>query len=309
LHFALGKAFADREQYEPSFRHFLEGNALKRRQTAYDEAATLRFFERIQAVFARELMREKRGGGDHSPAPVFVLGMPRSGTTLVEQILASHSKVFGAGELEEFGKAVASSVQANCASVTFPEIVPAMSAEQLRQLGGCYLDAIGAAARPAERIVDKLPLNFAFVGLIHLALPNARIIWARRDPIDTCVSCFSTLFGGDQPHTYELGELGRYHRAYEALMEHWRRVLPEGVLLEVQYEDVVEDLEGQARRMVKHCGLEWEEACLTFHETQRPVRTASVAQVRQPIYRSSVGRWRPYKHQLQPLLQALDTER
>ena len=309
LHFALGKALADLEQYEPSFRHFLEGNALKRRQTAYDEAATLRLFERIQAVFTRELMRAKRGGGDHSPAPVFVLGMPRSGTTLVEQILASHSKVFGAGELEEFGKAVASSVQANGASATFPEIVPAMSAEQLRQLGGCYLDAIGAAARPAERIVDKLPLNFAFVGLIHLALPNARIIWARRDPIDTCVSCFSTLFGGDQPHTYELGELGRYHRAYEVLMEHWRRVLPEGVLLEVQYEDVVEDLEGQARRMVKHCGLEWEEACLTFHETQRPVRTASVAQVRQPIYRSSVGRWRPYKHLLQPLLQALDTER
>jgi tetratricopeptide (TPR) repeat protein len=309
LHFALGKAFADLEQHEPSFRHFLEGNALKRRQTGYDEAATLRFFERIKAVFTSELMQERRGGGDPSHIPVFVVGMPRSGTTLIEQILASHSKVFGAGELEEFGKAVFSLGQAKGASVTFPEIVPSLSADELRQLGASYLNVVRAAAGPAERIVDKLPLNFTLVGLIHLAFPNARIIYARRDPIDTCVSCFSTLFGGDQPHTYDLGELGRYHRAFEALMQHWRRVLPEGVLLEVQYENVVEDLEGQARRMVRYCGLEWEEACQAFHKTRRSIQTASVAQVRQPIYRSSVGRWRPYKHLLQPLLQALGAER
>jgi hypothetical protein len=216
--------------------------------------------------------------------------------------------VFGAGELEEFRRAAASLGEANGASVAFPEIVPTLSAEALRQLGEGYLDVISTAARPAERIVDKLPLNFAFVGLIHLALPNARIICARRNPIDTCLSCFSTLFGGEQPHTYDLGELGRYHRAYEALMEHWRRVLPVGVLLEAQYEDIVEDLEGQARRMVKYCGLEWEESCLAFHQTQRPVRTASVAQVRQPIYRSSIGRWRAFEHLLQPLLQALSAE-
>jgi tetratricopeptide (TPR) repeat protein len=306
LHFALGKAFADLERHEPSFRHLLEGNALKRQRTPYDEAATLRFFERIEAVFTPDLMQRMRGGGDPSRTPVFVVGMPRSGSTLIEQILASHSKVFGAGELEEFGKAVFSLGKANGGSATFPEIVPTLPAEALRQLGGSYLDAIGAAATPAERIVDKLPLNFAFVGLIHLALPNARIIWARRDPIDTCVSCFSTLFGGDQPHTYDLGELGRYHRAYEALMQHWQRVLPDGVLLEVRYEQVVEDLEGEARRMLEHCGLEWEEACLAFHETRRAVQTASVAQVRRPIYRSSVGRWRAYGHLLQPLLQALD---
>jgi tetratricopeptide (TPR) repeat protein len=309
LHFASGKAFADLEQHEPSFRHFLQGNALKRQRTPYDEAATLRFFERIEAVFTPELMQRMRGGGDPSSVPVFVVGMPRSGTTLIEQILASHSKVFGAGELEEFGEAVASLREADGSSAVFPEIVPTLSAGRLRQLGASYLAAIGAAARPAERIVDKLPLNFTFVGLIHLALPNARIIYARRDPIDTCVSCFSTLFIGDQPHTYDLGELGRYHRAFEAMMQHWQRVLPDGVLLEVRYEDVVEDLEGQARRMVRHCGLEWEEACLAFHRTRRSVRTASVAQVRQPIYRSSVGRWRAYEHLLQPLLQALDAGR
>jgi tetratricopeptide (TPR) repeat protein len=308
LHFALGKAFADLEQHEPSFRHFLEGNALKRRTTGYDEAATLRFFERIAAVFTGELMQRMRGGGDPSAAPVFVVGMPRSGTTLIEQILASHSKVFGAGEREEFGEAARSLGQANGAAVRFPEIVPNLSADELRQLGARYLDLVSAATGPAERIVDKLPLNFTFVGLIHLALPNARIVWARRDPIDTCVSCFATLFGGNQPHTYDLSELGRYHRAHEALMHHWQEVLPEGVLLEVRYEDVVEDLEGQARRMLKHCGLEWEDACLAFHRTQRPVRTASVTQVRQPIYRRSIGRWRAYEHLLQPLLRALDGE-
>ena len=309
LHFALGKAFADLEQHESSFRHFLEGNALKRMRTVYDEAATLRLFGRIQMVFTRELIQEKRGGGDPARIPVFVVGMPRSGTTLIEQILASHSEVFGAGELEEFGKAVARLGAADGVSVAFPENVPTLSAQALRQLGKSYLDAIRGAAGPVKRIVDKLPLNFTFVGLIHLALPDARIIWARRDPIDTCVSCFSILFRGAQPHTYDLGELGRYYRAYEALMEHWRSVLPEGVLLEVQYEEVVDDLESQARRMVKHCGLEWGEACLAFHQTQRPVRTASVAQVRQPIYRSSIGRWRAYEHLLQPLLQALDAGR
>jgi tetratricopeptide (TPR) repeat protein len=306
LHFALGKALADLEQHEPSFRHLLQGNALKRRHTGYDEAATLRVFERIQAVFTRELMQEKRGGGDPSSVPVFVVGMPRSGTTLIEQILASHSKVFGAGEIEEFGKAVVSLPEANGTSVAFPEIVPTLSAEALRQLGGSYLNLISAAARPAERIVDKLPLNFIFVGLIHLALPNARIICTRRDPIDTCLSCYSALFGGDQPYTYDLGELGRYHRAFEALMAHWRRVLPNGVLLEVAYEDVVENLEGQVRRMLRHCGLEWEEACLAFHKTERPVQTASATQVRTPIYRTSVGRWRHQERFLQPLLQALN---
>jgi tetratricopeptide (TPR) repeat protein len=306
LQFALGKAFGDLEQHEISFRHFLDGNALKRQQTSYDEAAGLRFFERIATIFTAELMQRMRGGGDPSRIPVFVVGMPRSGTTLIEQILASHSKVFGAGELEVFGRTVFNLGIEKRSPVTFPELVPNLSAEELRQLGARYLERMSAVAGAAERIVDKLPLNFTFVGLIHLALPNARIIWARRDPIDTCLSCFSTLFGGDQPHTYDLAELGRYHRAYEALMLHWQRVLPEGVMLEVRYEDVVEDLEGQARRMVEYCDLEWQDACLAFHRTQRPVRTASVAQVRRPIYRSSVGRWRAYEHLLQPLLEALD---
>jgi hypothetical protein len=147
--------------------------------------------------------------------------------------------------------------------------------------------------------------NFFYLGLAHLMLPEARIIQVRRDPLDTCVSCFSKLFAGEQPYAYDLAELGGYYRAYEALMEHWRRVLPEGVVLEVQYEELVADFEPQARRLLAYCGLEWDDRCLAFHETQRSVRTASATQVRQPIYGTSVGRWRPYREMLQPLLREL----
>ena len=304
LHFALGKAYEDLEQRERSFRHFLEGNALKRRGFVYDEPETLGFLDRIRTVFTAELMHSKRDLGDPSTVPTFIVGMPRSGTTLVEQILASHPKIFGAGELEEFRKAVAS-LRVSNGALSFPEGVPALSAQQLRQLGTNYLDAVGAAASGAERITDKLPENFSFVGLIHLALPNARIIHMRRDPIDTCLSCFSLLFDAGQPYCYDLGELGRYYRAYQMVMEHWRQVLPAGVMLDVQYEEVVADVERQARQIVAHCGLEWDDACLAFYKTQRPIRTASASQVRQPIYRTSVGRWKPYQHLLQPLIKEL----
>ena len=307
LHFALGKAYADLDQRERSFHHLLEGNALKRREFVYDEAETLGFLDRIRTVFTAELMHSKRGLGDASMVPIFIVGMPRSGTTLVEQILASHPKVFGAGELKEFSKAATSLGMSNGA-LSFPEVVPALSAEQLRQLGTSYLDGVAAAAPKAERITDKMPANFSFVGLIHLALPNARIIHMRRDPIDTCLSCFSQLFAGDVPYCYNLGELGRYYRAYQTLMEHWRRVLPAGLMLEVEYEKVVADIEGQARQTVAYCGLEWDDACLDFYKTQRPIRTASATQVRQPIYRTSVGRWKPYQHLLQPLIKELGIE-
>jgi len=308
LLFALGKALADLGQHERSFGYLVEGNALKRQQTGYDEAQVLGEFERIRAVFGPELMDQRRGFGHPSPIPVFILGMPRSGTTLVEQILASHSKVFGAGELLDFERAVGGLSGQDGTPAPFPEVVPLLSAEQLRQLGARYLEGVTPNAPTAARITDKMPLNFLFAGLIHLALPDARIIHTIRDPVDTCFSCFSTLFTGNHRVAYELGELGRYYRAYERLMGHWRRVLPNGVMLEVRYEDVVADLDTQARRIVAHCGLEWEDACLVFYETRRPVRTASVAQVRQPIYRSSVGRWQPYRDLLRPLLEALGVD-
>jgi hypothetical protein len=310
LLFALGKAFSDLGDHDRSFGHLLEGNALKRQQIAYDEAKIIEEFARIRAVFTREMMDARRGVGCPSSVPVFVLGMPRSGTTLVEQVLASHSKVHGAGERPDLGLAAAhiSEPGDTAALLAFPEAVPRLSDERIRQFGERYVEAITSAAPTASRVIDKMPLNFFHVGLIHLALPNARIIHTRRDPIDTCLSCFATLFTGDHRVAYELGELGRYYRAYEELMEHWRRVLPNGVMLEVRYEDVVADFEPEARRVLAHCGLEWEESCLSFHGPGRPVRTASAAQVRRPIYRDSVGRWQPYRHLLGPLFDGLGVD-
>jgi tetratricopeptide (TPR) repeat protein len=310
LHFALGKALSDLGQHERSFRHLREGNALKRAQLKYDEKEMLSLLERIRTIFTPELMQQKSGDGCHSDVPVFVVGMPRSGTTLVEQILASHSRVHGAGEIETFYQAM---VKFRCRNgvnriaAEFPDFVSATPPEALRDLGSDYIELTKSAAlAPAERIVNKLPLNFKYVGLIHLALPDARIIHVRRDPVDTCFSCFSLLFTGDQSFAYDLGELGRYYRGYAALMEHWRDVLPRGVMIDVQYETLVADIEGQARAIVDHCGLNWEDACLAFHKTSRPVKTASSVQVREPLYRTSIGRWRQYETFLQPLIQALN---
>ena len=302
-HFALAKAYADLGQHQQSFEHLLEGNRRKRQLVCYDEAATLRLFDDIKAAFTATVIGAKAGAGDPCAVPIFVVGMPRSGTTLIEQILASHSKVFGAGERDDFETATMALNGAN--GERFPQLVHATSNDALRRLGSGYVARLRAQAPTAERIVDKMPSNFSLVGLIHLALPQARIIHVRRDPVDTCFSCFSLLFS-EQPHTYDLGELGRYYRAYAALMAHWRAVLPPGVMLEVRYEDVVADLEAQSRAILGHCGLDWEEACLSFHRIERPVTTASAWQVRQPIYRNSVGRWQPYAGALEPLLAALE---
>jgi tetratricopeptide (TPR) repeat protein len=303
LHFALGKAYGDLAAHSQSFQHMLQGNALMRQRVSYDEANALGRFERMRQIFTAKLMNEKKGHGDPSAVPVFIIGMPRSGTTLIEQILASHPKVFGAGELREMA-ALAEQVNGP-GGRSVPEAVPAMSGEQLQRLGADYLQAIRRLAPEAERITDKMPGNFLLAGLIHLALPNARIIHACRDLRDTAFSCFSLLFPRGQVYSYDLAELGRYCRGYQKLMAHWHEVMP-GVILDVQYEEVVGGLEEQARRIIARCGLEWDDACLDFYRTQRSVRTASAAQVRQPIYHSSIGRWHPHEGGLQPLLQALE---
>ena len=308
LCFALSKAYADLERHDESFQLLLEGNAIKRKQTAYDEAATHALFDHIPQVFTPELVRAHRGAGDPSSVPVFVLGMPRSGSTLVEQILASHPKIFGAGELKDFDTVVKTVRGPDGAVVPFPDFVPAFGAAHYRSLGEQYLRRLAAYSRTAERITNKMPSSFFFIGLIHLALPNARIIHTMRNPVDTCLSCYSKLFTGVQPFTYDLGELGRYYRKYDELMRHWRSVLPEGAMLDVQYEDVVADFETQARRIVAYCGLEWDDACRAFYQAKRPVRTASAFQVRQPIFKSSVGRWLPYKNLLRPLLEELQLD-
>lgn len=302
LHFVLGKVYRDIGQHVASFDHLLKANRLARRQIEYDEAYTLELFERIKRVFTPELLAAKSGSGDPSDQPIFIVGMPRSGTTLIEQILASHPRVHAAGERKDLSTALASVIGD---TRLFPDIVPDMTPEQLKDIGSGYMASMTKSIAGMVRFTDKLPGNFARAGLVRLALPNARIIHARRNPVDTCLSCFSLRFGEPMPFAYDLGELGRFYRAYESLMEHWRQVLPADAMLEVQYEDVVADLETQARRIVAYCGLEWDDACLAFHKTERPVLTASLAQVRRPIYKDSVERWRPYEKHLGPLLEAL----
>jgi hypothetical protein len=302
LHFALGKALADAGDAERAFRHMLEGNRLKRSQIDHDEPAVLGAFDRIRRVFTPSLVEAKSGQGSASRLPILIVGMPRSGTTLVEQILASHPRVHGAGELEDLARIVGGLCQS---AGNYPEAIPALDPGQLGAIAERYLEGLVSRSGGAERVTDKMPSNFYFIGLIHLALPEASIIHVRRDPLDTCLSCFSKLFASPQNHTYDLAELGRYYRKYAELMAHWREVLPAGRMLEVRYEDLVADFEPAARRILAHCGLDWDEACRSFHRTARPVHTASAAQVRQPIYGSAVGRGKPYREFLTPLLREL----
>ncbi len=305
LNFALSKAYDDLGRYDDAFCCMRAGNALKRERIDYDESGMLGLFDRVRATFDRRLLGARADTGYRSSLPVFVVGMPRSGTTLVEQILASHPAVCGAGELLDLNQRIDGMRDADGNAFRYPEGTPALTATQLRELGRLYVEGLDHRAPSAERITDKMPANFLFLGLIHLALPTAHIIHVLRDPRDTCLSCFSKLFTAEQDFTYDLGELGRYYRKYAELTAHWRDVLPEGRVLEIRYEDVIADLEASARRIVDHCGLDWHPNCVAFHEAQRPVRTASASQVRRPIYRTSEGRWRAYQDHLGPLLAAL----
>jgi tetratricopeptide (TPR) repeat protein len=304
LNFALAKAYDDLGDKDRGFDHLLTGNGLKRQQLGYDEAAAMALFARIKALFTADLMRELALPAQPASGAVFILGMPRSGSTLIEQILASHPQMFGAGELTLLSQ----SVNAVLGRDRYPEAVSALNADGLAALAETYRTALQTEAQSSLRITDKLLRNFIYCGLIALALPEARIIHCSRDPIDNCLSIYSKLFVGHHPYAYDLAELGRYYLAYQDLMAHWRRVLPPGRMIDVVYEDVVEDLEGQARRLLDFLELPWDPACLAFYNTNRPVRTASATQVRQPIYRSSVGRWRPSGDRLSPLLRALGSE-
>ncbi|MBA2590651.1 MAG: sulfotransferase [Alphaproteobacteria bacterium] len=305
LHFALGKALSDVGDHDMSFSHLCQGNNLKRARLAYDEVGTLALFDRIRAVFTPEMMQAREGYGHSSAVPIFIVGMPRSGSTLVEQILSTHPAVFGGGEREDLRAAI-QEVGADGGAVAFPDTMRALPADRFRELGASYLKRIQTNAAQAgsqpTRITDKTLMHANLLGLIRLALPNAHVIHIRRDAVDTCLSCYSKLFEDELPFTYDLAELGRYYRAHSALMDYWDNVLPAHWVLHVQYQALVEDFESQARRILAHCGLEWDNACLAFHRNKRTVRTASAVQVRQPLYRSAIDRWRPQDPLLAPLL-------
>lgn len=306
VHFALAKAYEDCKEYSRSFEYLRKANALRRARIPYNHEGAIALSRRVIALFDRNLLDRFEGAGDPSPVPIFVLGMPRSGSTLVEQILGSHPAISAAGELTDLNKAEQAVLESIDLAYKFPEHVPLLQPATLRRIGEEYVRRLHAHLNGKTRVVDKLPSNFLRVGLIRLILPNAKIIHTTRDPIDTCVSCFSRAFdAAGPPYTYNMTELGQYYRSYAEVMAHWRSVLPRDAFLDVSYEELTEDPEGQARRLIDYCGLPWDASCLNFQGNARPVFTASVVQVRQPIYRTSVQRWRKYESEIGPLLDAL----
>ena len=302
--FALGKGHEDRGEYADSFAYYREGNNLKRAQTRYSADAMTAELARQREACTAELFAGHKGDGHPAPDPIFILGLPRAGSTLLEQILASHSQVDGTLELPNI-LSLAHRLRGRKASASrYPAILHDLSAEQLATFGEQYIADTSIHRQGAPFFIDKMPNNFRHIGLIHLILPNATIIDARRDPMDCCFSGFKQLFAEGQEFTYGLEEIGRYYADYVELMDHWDAVLP-GHVLRVNHEDVLDDLEGQTRRMLDQIGLPFEEECLAFHKTQRAVRTASSEQVRQPITRAGQGAWKPYEEWLDPLKAAL----
>jgi tetratricopeptide (TPR) repeat protein len=304
LHFALGRAFEHRKRYVQAFEHYAAGNTRRRKTVPFD----IRFFEdksrRLRGCFDGAFFSQRAGAGCPEGSPIFVVGLPRSGSTLVEQILASHSSVEGTFELPNVLTIVREFDHANPQHDAYPENVRAVPPERFAGLGRRYIEETAALRNGRPRFIDKMPNNFSHVGLIHAMLPNAIVIDVRRHPMDACFSTYKQYFAEGQSFSYDLDDLGRYYRCYLGLMDHWDTVLP-GKLLHLQYEHLVRDPEANIRRMLTHCGLEFEPACLSFHETKRPVRTASAEQVRQPLYASGIGYWKHFEAQLEPLRRAL----
>ena len=305
LCFALGKALEDRREYEESFQYYARGNALKRSELVYRPEVEERSMRLQATVCTAEFLAQRRGMGSASPAPIFIVGLPRSGSTLIEQILSSHSRVDGTMELPEIPRLVQQfRSRRRSEEPRYPAVLGELSARELKRLGEIYLEETAVYRRGAPFFIDKMPRNFHDVGFIHLILPNARIIDARRGAMACCFGNFKQLFVNGHKSTYDLTEVGRYYRSYVELMDHWDRALP-GKILRVRHEDVVRDLEGSVRRILDFCGLEFEPACLEFYRTERVVRTLSADQVRRPIYREGVEQWRNYERWLGPLKEAL----
>jgi tetratricopeptide (TPR) repeat protein len=308
LHFAYAKALDDRGEHERALEHYITGGRMKRAQLDYKESETFGFFDGIRAAFPKEVFEDRKFQGNPDDRPVFIVGMPRSGSTLVEQILSSHPDVYGAGEVKYLSIALGKLRDRFPSLPKYPEMMSKITPAQLEIASKSYQQSIAQGAGDAKRITDKLLTNYFFLGLINLLFPNAKVIHTQRDPVDTCLSGFTKLFKDDMPHSYDLGELGRYYGKYRELMEHWEKVLPKGFLTTVQYEDVVADTEKEAKRLIKFLGLPWNPKCVDFHKSDRPVKTASVAQVRKPIYKTSVKRWKKYGDGLQPLVDAIDSK-
>lgn len=313
VHFALGKMYDDLGEYDPAFEHYRRGNEILRRHRPFDPDGPDRLVETIETRFDEAWFDRVRGWGDPSARPVFIVGMPRSGTSLVEQILASHPEVYGAGELVRIPALARRFLPPDGGSGAPPASPAAAEAgierADVQAAARGYLDYVAARANGgAVRVTDKLPENYHHLGFIAALFPNARIVHVHRGPVDVCVSNYLVRFRHGHAYSYDLAALAHQHRAYMRIMRHWRKVLPAaGVrpVREQSYEALVDSLESESRALVDFCGLDWNDRCLAFHRTERSVHTASGWQVRQPVYRRSVGRWRSYERHLGPLLTGL----
>jgi len=307
LHFcyALGKYFEDREDYPKAFEYYTQGGATKRKSVRFDPVQYDGQTDKIIEVFTPEFFEKRASFGYSDAAPILIVGLPRSGSTLIEQILCSHSQVDGTAELADLMTIGHRTGQNRFDKLIYPESLTDIYADSIEDLGKKYIERTFHHRQGAPYFTDKMPNNFPHIGFLHLILPNAKVIDARRHPLDSCFGTFKQLFAKGQPFSYDLFELGQYYKSYIRLMEHWDHVLP-GKVLRVQYEDNVADQENQARRMIEHCGLKWEDQVLRFYETERAVKTASSEQVRQPIYNKSVNSWKRYETELADLILVLE---
>lgn len=304
LSFGLGKVNDDLKDYGRAFDYFAEGNAIRRKAIVYDPVRTRGEFEAMKATFDAAFFEKHRPSGISDDTPIFVVGMPRSGTTLVEQIIASHPQVLGAGELNILKTVVGKQFPMSMPG-GFPAGISDMPDKAFAEAGQAYLDMLHTRYPGYRHVTDKMPGNFLLVGFLHMMLPKAKIVHCARDAAATCLSIFKVHFRGDSHrYGYDLGELADFHNLYTDIMAHWHKVLP-GVVHDVRYEDFVADQEGQTRALMAYLGLPWDDKVLSFHETDRPVRTASAAQVRQPMYQGSVDLWKRYGDRLKPLLDKL----
>jgi tetratricopeptide (TPR) repeat protein len=301
LGFGIGKALEDLKQYEKSFGFIREANRIKRASYDYSISEDQTFFNKTKEAFTSQFFSSHVDSGHADETPIFILGMPRSGTTLVEQILASHSLVFGAGELNDLACLVGR-LSSDMVTGRYPECVTHYDKNVFKKTGTEYIERIRRHSHEAKYITDKMPQNFLQVGFIKAILPNAKVILCKRDPMDNCLSIFKNIFTGVGSHrySYDMRELGHYYKLYLDLMEHWRNTLP-GFMFEIQYEELVADQEIQTNKLLEFCGLPSEQACLSFHKTRRKVSTASSSQVRRPMYKDSIQLWKHYETQLEPL--------
>jgi len=305
--YSLSKELEDLGKHDDSFRYLHQGASLRRRHTRYDLDNDIRIFSAISDTYTTKVIAENATNGYGSDKPIFVLGLPRTGSTLVERVVSSHSDVHMAGELNDFAlELVKLTTRANAGKPVSRLDLPAASTRlDWAQLGKNYIEITKDSAGSKKRFIDKLPLNFLYIGLIHLALPDAKIVHVKRNPMDACYAIYKYLFKQAYPFSYDLEELAAYYIAYHQLMAYWRKLLP-GVFYDISYEDLVSNQEAESRKLLEYLDLEWQDTCLNFHLNRQPSATGSASQVREPLYKSSVGKWRNYEQQLAPLAATLE---